>query len=171
MPMMKRIIPLTLITLGILLSIGALSQFLVNIPKKSQAAVDLPNQIAGLRLTEAQQGADAVAAISNLHGQEFPVDFGAVGIYGNREIVVWIAGAASESIAREMTDAMEQKIAEGNSPFTPKEEIRAGNHKVYALEGMGQRHYYFQSQNLVVWLAVSPALADKALQQILEVYL
>jgi hypothetical protein len=98
------------------------------------------------------------------------VDFGAVGIYGDRDIIVWIAGAASESIAGEMTNAMQQKIAEGNSPFTPMDEIDSRNRKVYALEGMGQRHYYFQSQNLVIWLAANPAFADKALQQILEVY-
>jgi hypothetical protein len=30
---------------------------------------------------------------------------------------------------------------------------------------MGQRHYYFQSQNLVIWLAANPAFADKKLSQ------
>lgn len=41
---------------------------------------------------------------------------------------------------------------------------------MYALEGMGQKHYYFQAENLVIWLAVDPAFGDEALQQILEVY-
>jgi len=35
---------------------------------------------------------------------------------------------------------------------------------------MGQKHYYFRAENLVIWLAVDPAYADDALQQILEVY-
>ena len=65
---------------------------------------------------------------------------------------------------------MRQKIAEGNSPFTPVDEFDSRHRKIYVLEGMGQRHYYFQSQNLVIWLAANPAFADKALQQILEVY-
>jgi hypothetical protein len=65
---------------------------------------------------------------------------------------------------------MQKRIAEGKSPFTPINEINQRNSKVYVLEGMGQKHYYFQSKNLVIWLAANPALADEALQQILEVY-
>lgn len=166
---MKRIIPPVIIALGILVSLGAFS-LLLKSAASSPATVDLPNQLAGFSLTDSQQGTDAIAVITDLHGQEFPVDFGAVGIYGNRDVFLWIAGAASESIAVEMTNAMQQKLAEGNSPFTPIDEIDSRNRKVYALEGMGQRHYYFQSENLVIWLAANPAFADKALQQILEVY-
>ena len=166
---MKRFIPPVIIALGIVLSFSAFS-LLLKSPARSLDTVDLPNQLVGLSLTDSQQGTDAIAVITDLHAQEFPVDFGAVGIYGDRDIIVWVAGAASESIAVEMTNAMQQKIAEGNSPFTPVDEIDARNRKVYVLEGMGQRHYYFQSQNLVIWLAANPAFADKALQQILEVY-
>jgi hypothetical protein len=166
---MKRIIPLVIIALGIVLSFSAFS-LLLKSPRRSLATVDLPKQLAGFSITDSQQGLDAIALITDLHGQKFPVDFGAVGIYGDRDIIVWIAGAASESIAVEMTNAMQRKIAKGNSPFTPTDEIDLRNRKVYALEGMGQRHYYFQSQNLVIWLAANPAFADKALQQILEVY-
>jgi hypothetical protein len=168
--MMKRIISIALITLGIVLTMGALSVLFWNSSQGSAFNVELPNQIAGVLLTESQEGEDAIAVITNLHGQKFPVDDGAVGIYGNRAITVWIADTATEPVPRQMTDAMQQKIAEGNSPFTPIEEIQAGNRTVYALKGMGQRHYYFQSQNLVIWLAVDPAIADEALQQILEVY-
>jgi hypothetical protein len=166
---MKRIIPPVIIALGIVLSFSAFS-LLLKSPARSPATVDIPAQLAGFSITDSQLGMDAVALITDLHGQEFPVDFGAVGVYGDRDIIVWIAGAASESIAVEMTNAMQLKIAEGNSPFTPIDEIDSRNHKVYALEGMGQRHYFFQSQNLVIWLAANPAFADKALQQILEVY-
>jgi hypothetical protein len=167
---MKRIIPPALIASGILLSLSAVSLLFLNSPKRSLPAVDLPEQIAGVSLTDSQEGTDALAAISNLHGQAFPVDYGAVGIYGNHQMTLWVAGTASDATAGQMTAAMQQKIAEGNSPFTPLDEIDTGNRRVFVLEGMGQQHYYFQSQNLVVWLAVDSAFADEALQQILEVY-
>jgi hypothetical protein len=35
---------------------------------------------------------------------------------------------------------------------------------------MGQKHYYFRSKNMVIWLAVDPSIAAEALEQILEVY-
>jgi hypothetical protein len=168
--MMKRFIPLVLIMLGILLSLGALSQLYWSNRTASLASVKLPDQLAGLPITDSQSGAKAISEIADLHGKEFPVDFGAVGVYGNRDITLWIAGAPSEQVAFEMTNAMQEKIAEGNSPFTPVSEINDRNRKVYALEGMGQKHYYFQAENLVIWLAVDPAFADDALRQILEVY-
>lgn len=167
---MKRIFPFALITFGILLSIGALSWLYLNNRVSLSTGLDLPNQLAGLRLTESKSGDQAVSEFTDLHGKSFPVTSGAVGIYGNRDITLWVASTASDSVALELTNAMQDRIAEGTSPFTPVDEINNRNRKVYALEGMGQKHYYFQSQNLVIWLAANPALADEALQQILEVY-
>ena len=168
--MMKRIFPPALITFGILLSIGAFSQLYLNSRVRSWTALDLPNQVAGLRLTESKSGDQAIAEFTDLHGKAFPVTSGAVGIYGNRDITLWVAATASDSVALELTNAMQERIAEGTSPFTPVDEINDRNRKVYSLEGMGQKHFYFQSQNLIIWLAAEPALADEALQQILEVY-
>ena len=167
---MKRIIPPVLIASGVLISFSTLSLLFFNGSQSAQPAVNLPEQIAGVSLTDSQEGTDAIAAISDLHDQAFPVEYGAVGIYGKHQMTLWVAGTDSESIAGQMTTAMQQKIAEGNSPFRPVDEIDMGNRTLYALEGMGQQHYYFQSRNLVIWLAVDPAFADEALQQILEVY-
>ena len=168
--MMKRIFPLVLITLGLLLSVAALGQLFLSSRASSSDIVNLPKELAGLSLTQTRTGSEAIAEFADLHGKEFPVVSGAIGIYGNSQIRLWVAGAQSESTALEMTNAMQIKIAQGNSPFTPVNEITERNRKIYALEGMGQKHYYFQSKNLVIWLAVDPKLADEALQQILEVY-
>lgn len=167
---MKRTFSLGLIAVGILLITGAAAWSYFNNLVNQPAAVSMPDSIAGLQITDYTTGAQAAAVFENLHGKQFPITSGAIGIYGNREITLWAAGAPSEAIASEMTNAMREKIAEGNSPFTPLTELNDNNRKVYVLEGMGQKHYYFQSKNLVIWLAVSPALADQALQQILEVY-
>lgn len=167
---MKRIFPLALITLGLLLSVAAVGQLYLSNRTSSTDTINLPRELADLSLTQTRTGSEAIAEFADLHGKEFPVVSGAIGIYGNSQITLWVAGAESKSTAIEMTDAMQSKIAQGNSPFTPVNEIKDGNRKIYALEGMGQKHYYFQSNNLVIWLAVDPNLADEALQQILEVY-
>ena len=156
--------------LGILLVIGSAAWANLDVQVSKAASAPLPESIAGLELVQSTSGAEAIAEFANLHGKEFPVDTGAIGVYGDNQITLWVAAAASEAIAVEMTNAMEGKIAEGNSPFTPLNEIKDRNRKVYALEGMGQKHYYFQSQNMVIWLAADPAIANEALQQILEVY-
>jgi hypothetical protein len=35
---------------------------------------------------------------------------------------------------------------------------------------MGQKHYYFQSENLVIWLAAEADIADTAIQKLQEFY-
>ncbi len=167
---MKRFLPVGLIVVGILLIVGALARFYFGSLISQPAEVSLPDSIAGLRITNYTTGAQAVAEFENLHGKQFPVTSGSIGVYGNNEITLWVAGAPSGAIALELTNAMREKIASGNSPFTPLEQLNQGNRTIHVLEGMGQKHYYFQSQNLVIWLAVDPVLAGQALQQILEVY-
>lgn len=167
---MKRIVPLGIITLGILLSAGALSQLYLNSRASSLATIDLPKQLAGLNMTESKAGAEAIREFTDLHGREFPVTSGAIGIYGNSQITLWVASTPAESVAAELTNAMQERIAQGNSPFTPVSEINDNNRNVYMLDGMGQKHYYFHSKNLVIWLASEPTSADAAIQQILEIY-
>ena len=167
---MKRFISIGLIVAGILLVAGAVARSYFGNLTKQPGEVPLPDSIAGLQITNTATGDQAVADFENLHSKQFPITSGAIGVYGNNEITLWAAGAPSEAIALEMTNAMQEKIAKGNSPFTPLERFNRGNRIIYVLEGMGQKHYYFQSKNLVIWLAVSPALADQAIQQILEVY-
>ena len=168
---MKRVISIGLIAVGLLLTSGTLAWlYISNITNRLGAELTVPNSIAGLQITNNMTGAQAIAELENLHSKQFPIVSGAIGVYGNREITLWVAGAPSETIALEMTNSMREKIAKGNTPFTPLEQFNQGNRTIFVLEGMGQKHYYFQSKNLVIWLAVDPTLANQALQQTLEVY-
>jgi hypothetical protein len=168
---MKRIVPLALVTLGILLSFAAFGQLY----RGTRAATPdesgtLPAQIAGLDLSGSESGEAAISEFTSMHGKAFPVTSGSIGYYGNGRITLWLAGTGDKSIAADMVSSMQARIAEGNSPFTPIDEIQNNDRKVYILEGMGQKHYYFQSNHLVIWLASDPSIADQAIEQILEVY-
>jgi len=167
---MKRIFAIGLITVGILLTSGALAWVYFNNRVEPAAALSLPDSIAGLPITSYTTGQEAITEVEKLHGKAFPISLASIGVYGNYEITLWATGAPSETFAAEMTNAMQEKIAAGNSPFTPMNEINNNGRKVHVLEGMGQRHNYFQSEKLVIWLAVDPALADTAIQQTLELY-
>ena len=167
---MKRIFPIGLIALGALLSLAAFSWLYFGNRADTSADIHLPDQLAGLQRSDYKTGPQAMSEFENLHGKQFPLTSGAIGIYGSQQITVWVAGSSSVSSASQMVDAMRDKIAEGNSPFTPLTQITDRDRPVYVLEGMGQKHYYFQSKNLVIWLAVDPAIAETTIQQILEVY-
>ncbi|MEW5939322.1 MAG: hypothetical protein AB1750_06660 [Chloroflexota bacterium] len=167
---MKQIFPVVLIALGLALLFGVAGWFYFEGLVAHPAALPLPEWVADLPMTGFQSGDEAAAAFVNLHGKQFPLTSGAIGLYGDNQITLWVAGAPANFIAARMIVAMRDKIANGNSPFTPMTEINDNGRIVYVLEGVGQKHYYFQSKNLVVWLAVNPAFADAAIQQILEVY-
>lgn len=167
---MKRILPLVLIAFGILLSVAAFGQAYRTKPNPISKTSILPVRVADLGLASASSGAAAISKFTSMHGKDFPVTSGEIGYYGDGAITLWVAGTSTDAAAAEMVDSMRERIAEGNSPFTPVDEIQNGHRTVYVLDGMGQKHYYFQSQHLIIWLAAQPSIAEEAIQQILEVY-
>jgi len=170
--MRKRFGPAALITIGVLLITGSLAfwQFIQAIEKPTAAT--LPETIAGLALTDASYGPEAVDVIARLHGRSFPLSSGAYGMYGDHDnmVMLWVAGVPARVMASKMIVEMEQAIAKGDSPFTPIGTREVSGRTVYELTGMGQRHYYFRSGSLVVWLAADEPIAETALADALKFY-
>jgi hypothetical protein len=128
----------------------------------------LPGEIAGLHLSEKILGLQALTELSWMHGQEFQLNQGAVGSYG--EITLYVAGTPLSFMAGRMIRDMRDRIASADTPFTPLAERDYGGRTVYELVGMGQKHYYFRSGKLVIWLAVNENADEFALQHALEYY-
>ena len=167
----QRLIAGLVIVAGVILLTGSLIFSYLNRSIANTEVTKLPKSIAGFSLNSASYGPEAVAEITRMHGKEFPIDSGAMGMYGDtNQISLWIAGFATRSVAAQIVSAMEEKIALGNSPFSPIDQKQGEGRSIYFLDGLGQRHIYFQASNQVVWLAADPSVADKAIQQILEVY-
>ena len=170
---MKRLFPLVLMGLGLLLLAGTAGFWSYNQKIQHPAPAPLPDQVAGLSLTQSLLAEDAMAEFTQLHGNDFPLTSGAVGMYGSdHSITLWVAGAPFQTIANRMLVAMRDRIAgeSGNSPFLPVGERKDNSRTIYELEGMGQKHFYFQSGKLIVWLAVDPEKAEETLTQILKFY-
>jgi hypothetical protein len=124
-------------------------------------------------LTQSLLAEEAIDDVSRLHGGDFPLSSGAVGMYGtDHSITLWVAGAPYQTMADRMLVAMREKIAKpsGNAPFSPVGERQDGSRIVYELDGMGRKHFYFRSGKLIVWLAADPERAEDALTQTLMFY-
>ena len=165
----SRILAIVFITAGILIltvGLGFILSFNAN-PDHPQ----LPNKIAELPISNLTTGQQALYEINQLHGKSFPLVTGSVGTYGlENQVIIWVAAAADESKASEILKSMHDRIAEGKSPFLPTDDIPYGNRTVYILEGLGQKHFYFRSRELIVWTAVNADLYQAALQQVLDYY-
>jgi len=101
----------------------------------------------------------------------FSLSKGAVGTYGGENgITLYLAGTPLKFLAGGLLVAMRDKIAEANSPFTLLAELEINRRKVYELQGRGQLHYYFRSENLNVWLAADETHIEETLRQVFDFY-
>lgn len=167
----RRPLASLLIIIGLVILTGSLIVGYLLRSRNESSANNLPRRIAGFTLNTATYGTDAVAEIARMHGKQFPTTYGAMGMYGTEnQLTLWIEGFQDKSTATQIIETMANKIALGNSPFTPTGQNQIGNREVYKLDGMGQKHFYFQSGDLVIWLAADPSAANQAIQQMLEEY-
>lgn len=166
---MKNRIAVFLVGTGILILLGS-ALLLLGARLSPGGEYSLPEEVANMPRTSTTTGSEAITEVGGMHGKQFPIISAAIGQYGKGQATVWIAEAESDAMASQMVTAMQERIAQGNSPFTPLEEFQESERALYLLEGMGPKHYYFQSKELVIWLAASPALADQAIQELLEAY-
>ena len=130
-----------------------------------------PPELAGLPRTAVITGPTAVTAIHQLHNSQFPLRSGAMAQYGRRnEITLWVAGAPLTFMAQRMVDVMEEQIQKGETPFQPLATRAIGGRTIFEVSGLGQRHFYFRSGLLVIWIAVNDDLAEDALSELLMFY-
>ncbi len=168
---LRRPLPGLIILTGAVLLTGSLIIGFLLRAGNDGSANTLPRSIAGYPLKTAKYGSEAIAEIARMHGEEFPTTSGSMGIYGDAsQISLWIEGFQDESTASQILNDMTARIALGNTPFSPDGQKQVGSRAVNQLDGMGQKHVYFQSGNLVLWLAAEPSIADRAIRQILEEY-
>jgi hypothetical protein len=170
--MPKRLFPLLLIAAGLLLAAASFAywRFTSAVEEPDRAVV--PETIAGLSLSQASYGAEAVAEVTRLHDKTFPLSSGAAAMYGRtgEMVMLWVTGTPARPLAAKMISDMEVAIEKAESPFTPVGVRTISERSVHELTGMGQQHFYFQSEASVVWLAADAAVAETALAEALIFY-
>jgi len=166
--MLKRaFLPYLLITLGLVLILAMLTWQFVREQSTGATSVGLtvPRSLAGKSLIAQKSGAVARAEIESLHGKGFEMTDGTVVRYG--DAMVWVAKVKDDATAQAMVDTMTRRITEGRSPFTPTGTCQVNGRMVWTLTGMGQSHFYWQMGDKVTWLAISPALAEQGLRELM----
>jgi hypothetical protein len=119
---MRRLFPICLIGAGILILLVSAGAWGYNQKVLHPSSAPLPDVVAGLDLTESLVAESAITEFTRLHGDDFPLTSGAVGMYGaDHSATLWVAGAPLQTVASRMLAAMRDKIAStsGRSPFSP----------------------------------------------------
>lgn len=169
--MTKRWTAYALISLGIAVFAFAWGNYLYLGEAARSGTAPIPEELVELPLIGKVEGASALDELAWMHSQEFRLNQGAIGSYGEQgQIVLYVAGTPFGLTTGRLVREMREKIAAVDSPFTPLAEREVGRRRVYELVGLGQKHFYFRSGDLIVWLAVDESLAEDVLVQVLDYY-
>ncbi len=167
-PDQRRIGSLILMGLGAIVLLALVGWLSMDLLASSWGTVTVPNSLAGLPLSRRTTGEAALAEIEQMHGKEFVIIGGVVAHYGGDAATLWVSSTWLPFMAALQVSLMEERIAEGRSPFTPLGVDQVQGVTVYALSGMGQMHYYFQLDRRVIWLAVAAERADQSLKELIN---
>lgn len=134
----------------------------------------LPPQLGPWTLSASVTGEAARLEVEQLHGKALGEGItdawvGQYGVEGGGQphAMVWISRSPGEESARELLQRMTDRISEGSSPFTGLRPMAGSPVEGYALDGMGQTHYYFLVGTDLYWLAVDPDRAEAVLDDLI----
>ncbi len=140
-------------------------------PPVAGVAATVPRTIAGLSLSEYLDGEQAIIQVEQLHGKGLGagLDEAWLATYGTGgAATLWVSRSVRLQDAEALMERMKTKIAAGTSPFTHPQTMTAQGVEVQALDGMGQKHYYFRVGRDLYWLAIEPGLGDAGLRELVE---
>ncbi|HZK49569.1 MAG TPA: hypothetical protein VFD74_08215 [Thermoleophilia bacterium] len=130
----------------------------------------LPSRLGEWGLSTSVTGEAALVQVEQLHGKSLGDGITAawVGQYGGEgggqpHATIWVSRCPSIDSAQELFRRMTDRISAGGSPFTGLRPIEGQAVEGYALDGMGQTHYYFLIEKDLYWLAVDPEQAEASL--------
>lgn len=128
----------------------------------------IPEKIGALALTNSTLGKDALAEFEKLHGKGFDLVGGYRADYANgaSRATLWVGQAQNAAAADGMANTMAEKIGAGNAMFTNLTELSIANRLLYTVNGQGQQHYFYASNDKIVWLAIDSAFAPDALHSL-----
>ena len=125
----------------------------------------LPYEIFGLTQAKKMTGKEASDFVNNLHLQSVTDKRTEIGIYrgepGTAMIYLTYYSNADEASlnAKQMTD----KISSERTPFIMGEYFDTGGKQIYRTFGMGQTHFVFSQDNVLIWLSLGTSWANNFL--------
>ncbi len=131
----------------------------------------IPENLGSLKLTGSELGKDALNEFAQLHGQGFDLVNGYRGDYsdGTATATLWVGQAKDAATAQKLTQEMADKISAGNAMFTNLRSLDISDRTIYEVDGQGQLHFFYASNDKIVWLAADSNTAPDALHSIWSV--
>ncbi len=130
----------------------------------NSGTINVPSSIGGVSLVEQTTGEAAMQALSKMHGTGVNMADGYILNYGNEQNNITLYLSVSNTVAEavELFEQMDKRMP-STKMFTGRQVVKLGSRNVVQVEGMGMKHFYWQSGKLNYWLAVQGNMDSKKL--------
>lgn len=122
----------------------------------------LPNNVFGLSLTKKLTGSEAESFVNRLHYGTVAANENEIGFYSSEKgsAVIYISYYNSYDEANEILLQMVEKIENVPSPFEGGDSFELSDHIIYRYSGLGQSHFVFSSDNVLLWISADVLWAE-----------
>ena len=121
----------------------------------------LPKKLGDLSLAKVIQNKKATVIINKMHGKKLYDCKNYIAIYGNynSKNILYVSVYKNAEKAETNIKSMSMKMANGSSVFSQLTHTKMGDSVHFETEGMGLKHYFYRTDNILIWWQVEP---DKA---------
>lgn len=130
----------------------------------------VPRTISALPRVRKISGQKAIENIQQIYGYDFNLKNSTFAVYGNQNVILWISDVGDEQGAKKLIDSMKVQISNENLALQELGSFELLDYTIYELNGSDQMHYYWQADNLVIWLTVDAVFADGVLGETVLYY-
>ena len=118
----------------------------------------LPPKLGDLNLTKVIQNEKATVIINKMHGKKLDECENSIAYYGDSQSknILYVSVYENAEKAKTNLKSMAMKMANGSSVFSPLKHGRMGENVHFETEGMGLKHYFYRTDNILIWWQVEP---------------
>lgn len=122
----------------------------------------LPQKLGESNLIKVIQNKKATVIVNKMHGKKLDDCKNFIAVYGNNysKNILYVSVYKNDEKAETNIKNMSMKMAKGSSVFSPLTHNKIGDSVYFETEGMGLKHYFYRTDNILIWWQVE---SDKAL--------
>jgi hypothetical protein len=138
----------------------------------------LPQKLGDLSQTKVIQGKKATDIINKMHDKTLDDCKNYIAYYGPNDFknILYISVYESAEKAKTNIMNMAMKISSGSSVFSPltysgmgnETPIGMGHDAHFETDGMGLKHYFYRTDNILIWWQVEPDKAETTYNDLLK---
>jgi hypothetical protein len=129
----------------------------------------LPQKLGELNLAKVIQNKKAAVIINKMHGKKLDDCKNYIAIYENNHSknILYVSIYENAEKAETNIKNMAIKMAKGSSVFSPLTHTKIRDNVYFETAGMGLKHYFYRTDNILIWWQVEVDKAGATLNDLL----